>query len=68
MTLIEKAEVLLPPPAVLMMMLGAIALCTVIEILAPARKMDRPDRPLNLAIGLVFMVLQTAFAAGLAGC
>jgi sterol desaturase/sphingolipid hydroxylase (fatty acid hydroxylase superfamily) len=54
---------LLPPLSMLMLMLGAMAFCTIFEILAPARKSERPDKSLNIAIGLVFMLLQATFGA-----
>jgi sterol desaturase/sphingolipid hydroxylase (fatty acid hydroxylase superfamily) len=56
---------LLPDIATLSFFGGALAICTLIELVAPARR-EPPDRPLNLAIGVVLTTAQNAFgvAAG----
>ncbi|HEY5107121.1 MAG TPA: sterol desaturase family protein [Caulobacteraceae bacterium] len=65
MGLIQLLGRLLPSPEVLLLMLAAMALCTLCEVRWPARTGEKPDKSLNIAIGLVFMLLQATFGVAI---
>jgi len=64
MALLQSVGRLLPGPGALILVTLALVACTLLEMLAPARTGERADKPLNVAIGALYMVVQTAFTVG----
>lgn len=62
MNVLRMAASVLPDPAMLLLFGGALIVCTLLEMLAPARTAERPDKTLNIANGVVLTLSQSIFA------